>query len=658
MAPSDGSQRSGISQRVGPSSTRAQDDLFRHVNGEWLRETTIPDDRAAYGAFYQLRELSESRSRTIIEELSAAPNAQGSNEQKIGDLYGTFMDEEHIESLGVSPVIKDVERALGVRSLEEFIDLLGSLESRGVAGLFATFVTTDRKDSSTNILYVNQGGLSLPDEAYYREPEYAAIRSKFVAHVDCLFTLAGIASGSEHAARVLDLETRIASLHWNRVESRDAELTYNKRNFDELRQLSSGFSWNQWLTASATPPSALAQVVVRQPSYFEGMGSLLASFDAAGWSSWLAWRVLSRAAPYLSRAFAEESFAFNGTALSGIPTLKERWKRGVDVVEGSLGEALGQIYVERHFPPRAKAQMLELVDNLVAAYRVDIGALEWMTDETKKRALEKLAKFTAKIAYPDQWRDYAKLEISRGNLMGNIERVARFVQDYNLAKIGSPVDRNEWQMTPQTVNAYYNAGMNEIVFPAAILQPPFFDLDADPAVNYGGIGAVIGHEIGHGFDDQGSKFDGDGNMVNWWSDADRLEFEVRANKLIAQYNELCPEEAPEVHVNGALTIGENIGDLGGLTIAHKAYELSLKGSSAPVLDELTGPQRLFYGWAQVWCSKSRPEEARRRVATDPHSPAEFRCNQIVRNLNEFYDAFEVTANDALFLPEGDRVRIW
>jgi putative endopeptidase len=658
MASEETASRSGITFANMATSIRPQDDLFRHVNGEWLKNVVIPEDRAAYGAFYELRELSESRSRAIIEELATQSHPLGSNEQKIGDLYRSFMDDEHIERLGISPIAGVLKKTLAISSSDEFIELLGTLEMHGTPGVFGSFVTTDRKDSTTNIVYLNQGGLSLPDESFYRDDQYAEIRTQFLQHVERVFTLAEIDNGAAHAARILALETTIASLHWDRVANRDAELTYNKRSFDELGQLSGEFPWTQWMAASNSPERAFTDVVVRQPSFFEGLGPLLTSFDAPAWSSWLAWRELSSAAPYLSRAFAEASFAFNGTVLSGIPTLKERWKRGVDLVEGALGEALGEVYVERHFPARAKSQMVELVANLVEAYRIDISALEWMTAATKMRALEKLSKFTPKIAYPDTWRDYSALKIEPDDLFANIARSAKFEQEFNFAKIGAPVDRTEWHMTPQTVNAYYNAGMNEIVFPAAILQPPFFDPDADPAVNYGGIGAVIGHEIGHGFDDQGSKFDGDGNMDNWWSDEDRVDFEARANKLIAQYNELHPEESPEVHVNGALTIGENIGDLGGLTIAHKAYELSLKGGAAPVIDDLTGHQRLFIGWAQVWCSKTRSEEMRRRVATDPHSPAEFRCNQIVRNLSEFYEAFDVSDADALFLPADQRVRIW
>jgi putative endopeptidase len=400
-------------------------------------------------------------------------------------------------------------------------------------------------------------------------------------------------------------------------------------------------------------------VIVRQPSYLEGLSKLLATFDLPKWRSWLTWHVLSGASPYLSTAFVNENFHFYGTTLSGIPKLKDRWKRGVGLVEGALGEAVGQIYVERHFGEIAKTKMVELVANLIKAYRVSIEGLSWMSQETKERAFIKLEKFTPKIGYPDKWRDYSKLEIKAGDLIGNLAQIASYSQDYEYNKIGKPVDKSEWYMTPQTVNAYYNPGMNEIVFPAAILQPPFFDVAADDyAANYGGIGAVIGHEIGHGFDDQGSKYDGDGNLVNWWSDIDRKEFEKRTKKLIDQYDQLSPAAAPDVKVNGALTVGENIGDLGGLTIAYKAYEISLAGVQPPVIDGYNGSQRFFMGWAQSWRGMYRPEEVRRRIATDPHSPDEFRCNQIVANLDEFYQAFGVSENDKHFMKADERVRIW
>ena len=652
------SAKSGIDLAHIKSSVRPQDDLYRHVNGTWIDNAVIPSDRSSDGAFYALYQQAEAHVREIIEDLAASNSAPGSVAAKVGDLYGSFMAESEIEKLGLSPIQVDLDRALSIRDVKDFHQTLGDFESRGLGGLFYQYITTDNMASDTNIVYIGQSGLSLPDEAYYREEEFAEIRAAFLAHMEKMFTLAKVSNPADRAKQILDLETKIAASHWDQVQDRDATLTYNKMSFAELAASSNGFDWELWLASSQTPRNVMEKVIVRQPSFFTGLGKLLSDFDLSAWSSWLTWHLLSSAASALSSEFVNENFAFYGTILSGTPELKARWKRGVSLVEGSLGEAVGQIYVERHFPPAAKTRMVTLVANLIEAYRVDIAALNWMSPETKARAFEKLDKFTPKIGYPDKWRDYSKLEITRDDLLGNLARVAKFNQDFEYAKIGAPVDRAEWLMTPQTVNAYYMPGMNEIVFPAAILQPPFFDLAADDAANYGGIGAVIGHEIGHGFDDQGSKYDGDGNLNNWWTDNDRIEFEKRANALIAQYEELHPSEAPDVHVNGALTIGENIGDLGGLTIAIKAYELSLGGKAAPVIDGLTGAQRLFMGWAQCWRQKMRPEEVRRRVATDPHSPDEFRCNQVVRNLNEFYEAFSVKQSDALYLPESERIRIW
>ena len=652
------SAKSGIDLAHIKSSIRPQDDLYRHVNGTWIDNAVIPSDRSSDGAFYALYQQAEAHVREIIEDLAASNSAPGSVAAKVGDLYGSFMAESEIEKLGLSPIQVDLDRALSIRDVKDFHQTLGDFESRGLGGLFYQYITTDNMASDTNIVYIGQSGLSLPDEAYYREEEFAEIRAAFLAHMEKMFTLAKVSNPADRAKQILDLETKIAASHWEQVQDRDATLTYNKMSFAELAASSNGFDWELWLASSQTPRNVMEKVIVRQPSFFTGLGKLLSDFDLSAWSSWLTWHLLSSAASALSSEFVNENFAFYGTILSGTPELKARWKRGVSLVEGSLGEAVGQIYVERHFPPAAKTRMVTLVANLIEAYRVDIAALNWMSPETKARAFEKLDKFTPKIGYPDKWRDYSKLEITRDDLLGNLARVAKFNQDFEYAKIGAPVDRTEWLMTPQTVNAYYMPGMNEIVFPAAILQPPFFDLAADDAANYGGIGAVIGHEIGHGFDDQGSKYDGDGNLNNWWTDNDRIEFEKRANALIAQYEELHPSEAPDVHVNGALTIGENIGDLGGLTIAIKAYELSLGGKAAPVIDGLTGAQRLFMGWAQCWRQKMRPEEVRRRVATDPHSPDEFRCNQVVRNLNEFYEAFSVKQSDALYLPESERIRIW
>jgi putative endopeptidase len=639
-------------------AVRPQDDLFRHVNGHWLATTEIPDDRAVDGAFVRLRDEAEAQARAIVEESAAAGAEPGSVARKIGDLFAGFMDTERIEALGVSPLAGELAAVDAVTDLDGLVRRLGAFERSGVGGPFAYWVDTDAGASDTYVVHVTQSGLGLPDESYYREEQHAEIRAAYRAHVATMLELAGRPDPAGSAERILALETTLASHHWDRVRNRDANLTYNKVDRDGLQELLPGVDLSAWLAAAGLPESSFAEVVVRQPSYLQGVAGVLADAEVGTWREWLSWRVLHQAAPYLPAAFVDANFAFYGTTLTGAPQLRERWKRGVGLVEGNLGEALGELYVQRHFPPAAKARMEELVANLVEAYRQDIEALDWMTRETKDRALEKLSQFTPKIGHPDTWRDYSALEIVRDDLLGNVRRSFSFEVDRELAKLGSPVDRAEWFMTPQTVNAYYNPGMNEIVFPAAILRPPFFDLDADDAANYGGIGAVIGHEIGHGFDDQGAKYDGLGNLRDWWTDTDREEFGQRTAALVAQYDALEPPETPGQHVNGALTVGENIGDLGGLTIAHKAYTIALDGGEAPVLDGLTGAQRLFVGWARVWCGKVRPAEVARRLAIDPHSPPEFRCNAVVRNLDEFHTAFGVQPGDGLWLDEADRVRIW
>ena len=652
------SEKSGIFQGNFKSSIRPQDDLYRHVNGAWLDKAEIPSDRAADGAFYFLRDESEKSVRVIIEEIAKNGGTPGSNAQKIADLYNDFMDESKVEALDISPISADLERAQSISGLEEFTTALGHFEGRGLGGFFNGWVTADASDPTTNIAYFYQGGLSLPDEAYYREEQHSALRGKLITHIERMFELAGISDGPAYARRVMELESEIASHHWDTVRSRDAVLTFNKKNFAEVQGLIGQFDLKLWAENAGVPGHVLESVVIAQPDFVENLGKMLARFEVAKWRSWLTWHLLSSAAPYLSSRFVNENFAFYGTALTGIPVLKERWKRGVALVESALGEAVGEFYVEKHFPPAAKARMSQLVANLIEAYRVSINDLAWMGEETKKKALEKLGKFTPKIGYPDKWRDYSKLEIKRGDLIGNLARISKFRGDFEYNKVGKPVDKSEWLMTPQTVNAYYHPLMNEIVFPAAILQPPFFDLSADDAVNYGGIGAVIGHEIGHGFDDQGSRYDGDGNLKNWWTEEDRKEFEKRTSNLIAQYNALAPEEAPDVNVNGALTIGENIGDLGGATIAYKAYKIALAGKDAPIIDGLTGEQRFFIGYAQVWRGKIRTEAMKVRLATDPHSPGEFRCNQILKNLPQFHNAFGVKPGDGLYMAPEEQVAIW
>jgi putative endopeptidase len=651
----DMSLTSGIDTASLDPLVRPQDDLFRHYNGKWVREYEMPADRSSDGIFRKLHDEAEAQVRLIIETSAGTGEAQ-----KIGDLYKSFMDTEAIKARGISPIVDDLAAIDGITNLQEFITVMARLEMRGIGGIFGAAIYPDAMDSNTNILYIGQGGLSLPDESYYREEQFASIRTAFIDHVTKMCSLVGIANGPDVATKILTLETEIATHHWDQVKDRDATLTYNKYSRAELETLAPHFLFDTWATNAKVPAKAFETLVVCEPSFFESVSAMLAKFDAHrdSWVAWLKLNLVSASAAFLTDDIVQQNFEFYAKTLSGTPQIRDRWKRGVSVTQGALGEAIGKVYVEKHFPARAKEEMKVLVDYLLEAYRLSILELPWMSDATKQKALEKLKKFTPKIGYPDKWRDYSTLEISADDLIGNLWRIAEFDHAYAIAKIGAPVDRDEWHMTPQTVNAYYNPLANEIVFPAAILQPPFFDLEADMAANYGGIGATIGHEIGHGFDDQGSKYDGDGNMVDWWTDEDRAKFEELTSVLVKQFDALSPESTPDIHVNGAFTLGENIGDLGGLAIAYKAWKLALKGAESPVIEGFTGEQRFFLSYAHSWRNKNRPEEVRRRIAIDPHSPDEFRCNQIVRNVQEFYDAFGVSEKDELWLAPDERVRIW
>lgn len=646
---------SGIDIPSLDAQVRPQDDLFRHYNGKWIREYEMPDDRSSDGIFRKLHDAAEAHVREIIESASGTGEAQ-----KIGDLYKSFMDTDAITARGISPITADLEAIDEIKNLQEFISVMARLELRGIGGIFGAAIYPDAMDSNSNILYMGQGGLSLPDESYYHDEQFAEIRTAFLAHVAKMCALVGISDGHTVAKQILTLETEIATHHWDQVKDRDATLTYNKYSRAELESLAPGFLFDLWAEHAKVPSKAFDTVVVCEPSYFESISKMLAAFDSQrdSWIAWLKLNLVSSSAAYLTDDIVQQNFEFYAKTLSGTPQIRDRWKRAVSLTQGALGEAIGKVYVEKHFSQKAKVEMKVLVDFLLEAYRLSIIELPWMSEETKSKALEKLKKFTPKIGYPDKWRDYSGLEIAANDLIGNLWRIAEFDHAFAIAKLGAPVDRDEWHMTPQTVNAYYNPLANEIVFPAAILQPPFFDLDADIAANYGGIGAVIGHEIGHGFDDQGSKYDGDGNMVDWWSDEDRTKFEALTQVLVKQFDALSPESTPDIHVNGAFTLGENIGDLGGLAIAYKAFKLALGGAQSPVIDGLTGDQRFFLSYAHSWRNKNRPEEVRRRIAIDPHSPDEFRCNQIVRNVQEFYDAFSVSEKDQLWLTESERVRIW
>jgi len=634
-------------------TVRAQDDLFRHVNGPWLADKQIPEDRPAFGAFEELRDDAEQAVREIIETAATAGAGPGSA-QLIGDLYRSFMDTDSVESGWAAPVARTIADVGSLDTVDGLVRAVGRCERAGAGGMFEFDVDTDPGQPDRYTVNLSQGGLGLPDESYYREEQYADIRAAYVRHLGQLLALAGVIEAPAVAERVMRLETDLAGFHWDNVTCRDRSLTYNPMDPAAREALLPADVWSAWLAGLGASPDFLEGTIVSQPSYFTGLAALLNADRLPDWRAWLMSNVVRAAAPYCGRALAEEHFDFYGRTLSGTPELRERWKRGVALVEGALGDAVGELYVVTHFPPPAKARMDVLVDNLLRAYQQEISNLPWMGDQTKARALDKLAAFTPKIGYPARWRDYRTLEIRPDDLIGNVARASAFDLDRELAKIGAAIDRDEWFMTPQTVNAYYNPGMNEIVFPAAILRPPFFDAEAEDAVNYGAIGAVIGHEIGHGFDDQGSKYDGSGALNDWWTEADRTAFDALTAKLKTQYSALEPAQVPGHHVNGDLTVGENIGDLGGLAIAYVAWRLSL--GDRPV--DPAGAQRLFMSWATVWRTKARNAEMLRRLAIDPHSPPEFRCNQIVRNLDEFYHAFAVNETDELWLDETDRVRIW
>ncbi|MFY0406223.1 M13 family metallopeptidase [Solicola sp. PLA-1-18] len=651
--------RSGIDHTHVDPAVRVQDDLYRHVNGGWLDTAQIPADRATAGSFVTLVDEAEAQTRAIIEEgRDARATTDDAELAKIGALYASFMDTDRVEELGAAPLADDLARVEAIGDVAGFVRTLGGLERTGVAGVIGMYVAPDQGDPEHYVVSVLQAGLGLPDESYYREDGFADARAAYEKHVAAMLDLAGVDDAPARAARILALETLVAQQHWDRVACRDAQKTYNPTTFDELVAAVPSFDWATWADAAGIERSVLDRVVVRQPSYLSGLDTLLTDEHLEAWRDWLRWQVVHSAAPYLSSAFVEANFDFYGRTLSGTDELRARWKRGVGFVERTMGEAVGKVYVARHFPPAAKERMDALIVNLVDAYRHSIGDLTWMSQTTKARALDKLEAFTPKVAHPVRWRDYSALEVRDDDLLGNVRSALAFELDHELSKLKGPVDRDEWYMTPQTVNAYYNPTMNEIVFPAAILQPPFFDAEADDAVNYGAIGAVIGHEIGHGFDDQGSHYDGTGKLSNWWTDDDRAAFDALTQRLVDQYGVLSPEGTDGRTVNGELTIGENIGDLGGLSIAYKAYALALDGAEAAVIDDLTGDQRFFMSWAQAWRSKVRDAESIRRLTVDPHSPPEFRCNQVVRNIAPFYDAFGVGESDELWLDPADRVTIW
>lgn len=648
------SLKSGIDRAGMDFGVRPQDDFFAYANGTWIKETVIPADQSGWGSFQILSEAGLDQLQTIIQDV--ADSSDDAKTAKIGDFYNAYVDLERVNELGISPVADLLTQIDAVSSHTQVVEFFATTNELGIDGPFNFRIGQDVKSPDNYILITWQSGLGLPDRDYYFDESERGmeLRTKYVNFIADLLSLSDYTDAKAAAERIMAVETQLAEHHWDKVDNRDPIKRYNKVSGEELAAMLANFDTNVFFNGVGT--GVQDYVIVSQPSFVAAFNDLFPTVPVDTWKEYLRLQVLTAYANVLSQNFVDVNFDFFSKTLRGNEEQRPRWKRAINAINGSLGELLGQLYVEKHFPPEAKTRMMTMVNNLVLAYEESISNLEWMSDETKVKALDKLSKFTPMIGYPDKWRDYSELQISADDLVGNIRRARTFNHYRQVDKLGSPIDRSEWFMPPQRVNAYYNPPMNQIVFPAAILQPPFFVFDAEDARNYGGIGLVIGHEIGHGFDDQGSKYDGDGNLANWWTDEDRRRFEERTNMLVEQYNAFEP--LPGFFINGKLTLGENIGDLGGASIALRAYEMSLDGKESPIIDGMTGKERFFLGMAQIWRAKYRDEVVELRVKNDPHSPAYYRVNGVVPNINEFYETFDVNEGDAHYLPKEERVVIW
>ncbi|MEZ7499669.1 M13 family metallopeptidase [Flavobacterium sp. Arc3] len=653
---SDGKLASGLMLKNMDTLIRPGDNFDAYVNGTWQRNTLIPADKPNYGAGYIVYDKSQEDVKAIIENASKSDFADGSDEQKIGDYYGDYMDSIGRNKIGVAPLLPEFKKIDSISNYSDLAEYFGHANQSGNNSPFVIGVMEDLKDPSQYMLYAWQGGLGLPDREYYflEDNKSKEIRKKYVTHIDKMLQLGGVESSVALAPKIMALETSLAAKHMKKEQTRDMMKLYNKYPIKDLKQLMPYFDWASLLTTAGIKNQK--NIVIPQVEYIKSLNDIIKTTPLATWKAYLKWSVVHGAATSLNTALENENFNFYSTTLRGTEKQRPLWRRGVETVNKNLGEIVGKVYVEKHFSPEAKEKVSFLVKNLIKAYEESIKKLDWMSPETKKQALDKVSKFTVKIGYPDKWRDYSSLKIIKNDYFGNQQRATAFEYNRQLNKLGKAVDRTEWGMTPQTVNAYYNPPLNEIVFPAAILQPPFYDASVEDAVNYGGIGAVIGHEIGHGFDDQGSTFDGDGVMRNWWTPKDLVAFKQKTGELVAQYSAF--KVFPDLNVNGEFTQGENIGDLGGLSIALKAYKMSLNGKESPVLDGFTGEQRIFLGWGQVWLEKAREDDLRGQVANDPHSPAKFRINGVVRNIPEFYTAFNIKPTDSLYLAPNKRVKIW
>ena len=646
---------SGVLGEYMDTSVKPGDNFTAFVNGTWMKNTEIPSDKSSYGIGYILHEESEDSVKEIIEGSADGEFEKGTDEQKVQDLYKSYIDLETRNQLGVSPLQPEFDKVDSINNYDDLATYFAYANKYGISVPLTLFVYQDLKNPTIYTVYTYQGGLGLPDREYYLKDDDRSkeIRVKYVEHIKKMFDLAGLQAAEKAAVKIMSIETAIAEKHLEKEKTRDLVSLYNMFPTDTLSNIMPNFNWTGYLEEAGIKDEKNLGVLMLD--YTKALDKIITSTSIEDWKIYLKWSALNTYASRLSKAITDQNFDFYSKELRGTPEQRPLWRRGVSTVNGTLGEVVGKIYVKKHFPPEAKERMETLVSNLLKAYEQSIKELDWMSADTKKEALDKLSKFTPKIGYPDKWKSY-DIDIKREDLFGNLQRAALMEYNRELAKLGQPIDKTEWGMTPQTVNAYYNPTLNEIVFPAAILQPPFFDLNAEDAINYGSIGAVIGHEIGHGFDDKGSTFDGDGAMRNWWTENDLEEFKKRTSALVSQYDSF--EALPGLNVNGEFTLGENIGDLGGLSIALKAYKIALNGKESPVMDNYTGEQRVFIGYAQSWRNKIRDEALRVQINTDPHSPANFRVNGVVSNIPEFYTAFNVQKSDSLYLAPEKRVKIW
>jgi putative endopeptidase len=654
MARADSAPISGIQTADMDKTVRPQDDLFQYANGTWLQNVPIPPDRASYGVDSMMTEHSLLQQRDLIE---ATQTSKDPEVHKVSDLYSSYMNEARVERLGTKPLQAELQLAAGIKSARDIGRLMGRLDRSGIASPLATFVLPDSKHSAQYAFWITQSGLGLPDRDYYLSDDARLVefRTQYREHIEKMLHLLGDAAPGKEADKIIALETAMAKLQWTQVANRDPQKTYNPKNLAQLAKDAPAIDWNGYFTEAGLT-SALPTLVVCQPDYLQGLSGLIESTPIATWSSYFRYRILSSRAPFLPRAFVEEDFAFNQGVLQGTQQAPDRWKRGAQLVDRLVGEASGKLYVAKYFPPATKARIDDLVRNLLKAYAVSIEQLPWMSAATKVEAQAKLRKINVKIGYPDHWRDYSALKISPDDLLGNVRRAQEYERSRKLAQLGGPVDRGEWDMTAPTVDAYYNPSVNEIVFPAGILQPPAFNPAADDAFNYGSAGATIGHEISHGFDDEGSQYDSDGNLRDWWTPADHAKFKAKTELLIKEYDAFEP--VPGFHVNGALTLGENIADIAGVEIAYKAYRESLNGRAPPVIDDMTAEQRFYVGFAQSWLGKARDERTIAQVKSDPHSPVKYRTNGVVVHMPSFYSAFSVKPGDRMYVPPEQRVTLW